>query len=73
MIKATWLPSRNDLVSTTGYALVGFGAKLAPMRAPEYGLDLFAAVPRSGAIWRAAQTNDKADEALQTVQTQVSL
>lgn len=58
LIKATWLGSRNDLVSTTGYALAGFAARVAPFRGPEYALDLLGAAlafQASWAIWRAAQ------------------
>lgn len=57
LIKATWLGSRNDLISTTGYALAGFAARVAPMRGPEYALDLLAAAlafQASWAIWRSA-------------------
>ncbi|MBN9061922.1 MAG: hypothetical protein BGP06_11980 [Rhizobiales bacterium 65-9] len=57
LIKATWLGSRNDLISTTGYALAGFAARVAPMRGPEYALDLLGAAlafQASWAIWRSA-------------------
>ncbi len=40
MIKATWLSSRNDVISTTGFALLGLVARVAPVRWPEYLFDL---------------------------------
>lgn len=58
LIKATWLGGRNDLISTTGYALAGFAARVAPMRSPEYALDLLAAAlafQASWSIWRSAR------------------
>lgn len=63
LIKATWLSSRNDFVSTTGYALAGFAARAAPVRWPEYALDLLAAAlafQASFAIWRATMAPAKA-------------
>jgi Co/Zn/Cd efflux system component len=74
LIKATWLSSRNDLVSTTGYALVGLGAKLAPVRGPEYALDLYAAAlafQASWAIWRAARAPAKPKAEFQETRPQV--
>jgi Co/Zn/Cd efflux system component len=62
LIKATWLTSRNDLISTTGYALVGFFARVAPVRGPEYAFDLFAAFlnfQATWAIWRALRAPAK--------------
>lgn len=56
VIKATWLSSRNDAISTTGLALVGLMTRLAPVRWPEYLFDLFIAglcFQASWAIWRA--------------------
>ncbi|HEV7334764.1 MAG TPA: cation transporter [Bosea sp. (in: a-proteobacteria)] len=58
VIKATWLSSRNDTISTTGFALVGLAARLAPVRWPEYLLDLVVAglcFQASWAIWRATR------------------
>jgi len=58
VIKATWLSSRNDAVSTTGFALVGLIARLAPVRWPEYLFDVFVAglcFQATWAIWRAAR------------------
>jgi divalent metal cation (Fe/Co/Zn/Cd) transporter len=64
LIKATWLTSRNDLISTTGYALLGFAAKIAPMRSPEYAFDAFAAClnfQATWAIWRSLKAPSKPD------------
>lgn len=58
VIKATWLSSRNDAISTTGFALLGLAARLLPMRWPEYLFDLFVAFlcfQASWAIWRATK------------------
>ncbi|WP_291648837.1 cation transporter [Bosea sp. (in: a-proteobacteria)] len=58
VIKATWLSSRNDTISTTGFALVGLAARLAPVRWPEYLLDLVVAglcFQASWAIWRSVK------------------
>jgi Co/Zn/Cd efflux system component len=58
VIKATWLSSRNDTISTTGFALVGLAARLAPVRWPEYLLDLVVAglcFQATFAIWRATR------------------
>jgi Co/Zn/Cd efflux system component len=43
VIRATWLSSRNDAISTTGFALVGLAARLMPVRWPEYLFDLVVA------------------------------
>jgi Co/Zn/Cd efflux system component len=40
LIKATWLSSRNDTISTTAFALVGLWARLNPSQTPEIILDL---------------------------------
>ena len=67
LIKATWLGSRNDVISTTGYACAGLAARLAPMRGPEYALDLLAAglaFQASWAIWRAARDRANPGDAL---------
>ncbi|MDP3407962.1 cation transporter [Bosea sp. (in: a-proteobacteria)] len=56
VIKATWLSSRNDVISTTGFALLGLAARVAPVRWPEYLFDLFVAglcFQASWAIWRS--------------------
>ncbi len=59
VIKATWLSSRNDVISTTGFALLGLAARVAPVRWPEYVFDLFVAglcFQASWAIWRSLRT-----------------
>ncbi|MDB5571937.1 MAG: hypothetical protein JWN93_3120 [Hyphomicrobiales bacterium] len=43
LIAATWLASRNDIVKTTIYVGLGFGARVYPQRWPEYALDVFVA------------------------------
>ncbi|WP_293800513.1 cation transporter [uncultured Bosea sp.] len=56
VIKATWLSSRNDTISTTGFALVGLAARVAPARWPEYLFDLVVAgicFQATWAIWRS--------------------
>ena len=56
VIKATWLSSRNDVISTTGFALLGLVARIAPVRWPEYLFDLLVAglcFQASWAIWRS--------------------
>jgi len=56
VIKATWLSSRNDAISTTGFALVGLAARVAPVRWPEYLFDLVVAglcFQATWAIWRS--------------------
>ncbi len=66
VIKATWLSSRNDTISTTGFALVGLAARLAPVRWPEYLLDLVVAglcFQASWAIWRATRQSQAATKA----------
>lgn len=40
LIMATWLSSRNDMVSTTAFAIVGLWARLNPSQTPEIILDL---------------------------------
>ncbi len=40
LIGATWLSSRNDAISTTAFALVGFGARISSSQWPEILLDL---------------------------------
>lgn len=51
VIKATWLSSRNDAISTTGFALLGLAARVAPVRWPEYLFDLFVAGLCFQATW----------------------
>ncbi|KRE03664.1 hypothetical protein ASE61_08425 [Bosea sp. Root670] len=56
VIKATWLSSRNDTISTSGFALVGLAARVAPVRWPEYLFDLVVAgicFQATWAIWRS--------------------
>ena len=56
VIKATWLSSRNDVISTTGFALLGLAARVAPVRWPEYVFDVLVAglcFQASWAIWRS--------------------
>ena len=56
VIKATWLSSRNDVISTTGFALMGLVARLAPVRWPEYLFDVLVAgicFQATWAIWRS--------------------
>ncbi|KRE15006.1 hypothetical protein ASE63_17315 [Bosea sp. Root381] len=56
VIKATWLSSRNDVISTTGFALVGLAARVAPVRWPEYLFDVVVAgicFQATWAIWRS--------------------
>ncbi|HEY5798156.1 MAG TPA: cation transporter [Bosea sp. (in: a-proteobacteria)] len=56
VIKATWLSSRNDVISTTGFALLGLAARVAPVRWPEYLFDVFVAgicFQATWAIWRS--------------------
>ncbi len=63
VIKATWLSSRNDAISTTGFALLGLAARLLPVRWPEYLFDVFVAFlcfQATWAIWRATrQSQDR--------------
>lgn len=51
LIQATWLSSRNDMIRTTAFAGVTFMTRAAPMRWPEYGLDLFMAALNFHAAW----------------------
>jgi Co/Zn/Cd efflux system component len=58
VIKATWLSSRNDVISTTGFALVGLVARVLPVRWPEYFFDFIVACicfQATWAIWKAAR------------------
>jgi Co/Zn/Cd efflux system component len=66
VIKATWLSSRNDAVSTTGFALVGLVARAAPMRWPEYCFDVVIAAicfQATWAIWRSVRASAARDDA----------
>lgn len=40
LVQATWLSSRNDAIATTIFALLVMATRLAPMRWPEYALDV---------------------------------
>jgi Co/Zn/Cd efflux system component len=41
LMTATWLSSRNDAISTTAFATVGFVARISPNQLPEIFLDIF--------------------------------
>jgi Co/Zn/Cd efflux system component len=43
LIRATWLSSRNDAISTTLFALLVMATRVAPVRWPEYALDVVTA------------------------------
>jgi Co/Zn/Cd efflux system component len=67
VIKATWLSSRNDMVSTTGFALVGLFARLSPVRWPEYLFDMLIACicfQATWAIWRNVRDDARAGPAV---------
>jgi Co/Zn/Cd efflux system component len=69
VIKATWLSSRNDAISTTGFALIGLLARLLPVRWPEYLFDLVVAAicfQATWAIWRATQRTPALQNKAQT-------
>lgn len=51
LIQATWLSSRNDMIRTTAFAAVAFLTRSAPMRWPEYALDVFLAALNFHAAW----------------------
>jgi len=75
VIKATWLSSRNDVISTTGFALLGLAARVAPVRWPEYLFDLFVAglcFQASWAIWRSLRTKPADAQATVRHQAQTS-
>lgn len=64
VIKATWLSSRNDVISTAGFALMGLLARLSPVRWPEYLFDVLVAgicFQASWAIWRSVKADAEAD------------
>ncbi|HEY8579741.1 MAG TPA: cation transporter, partial [Beijerinckiaceae bacterium] len=52
LIQATWLSSRNDILRTTFYVGLGFGARVYPERWPEYVLDVVMALILFQAAWR---------------------
>jgi Co/Zn/Cd efflux system component len=51
LIQATWLSSRNDMIRTTAFAAVAFMTRSAPLRWPEYALDVFLAALNFHAAW----------------------
>ena len=58
LIQATWLSSRNDMIRTTVFAGVAFATRAAPLRWPEYALDVFLALlnfQAAWAIWRVTR------------------
>jgi Co/Zn/Cd efflux system component len=67
VIKATWLSSRNDAISTTGFALVGLAARALPVvRWPEYLFDLVVAgicFQATWAIWRSLRRSADSEAA----------
>ncbi len=52
LIEATWLSSRNDIVKTTIYVGLGFGARVYPQRWAEYALDVFVALVLFQSTWK---------------------
>ena len=62
LIKATWLTARNDAIATTAFALVTFATRVAPVRWPEYVLDVLGAglcFQATFAIIRAARRDER--------------
>jgi Co/Zn/Cd efflux system component len=66
LIRATWLSSRNDAISTAAFALSGFEARVSTSQWPEIlldllviGLSLQAAYVILGEIWRHFQSSPK--------------
>ena len=51
LIRATWLSSRNDAISTTLFAILVMATRLAPVRWPEYALDVVVAGISFQASW----------------------
>jgi Co/Zn/Cd efflux system component len=51
LIQATWYTSRNDAISTTLFSLLFLVTRLAPMRGPEYALDVVGVVISFQASW----------------------
>jgi len=65
LIRATWLSSRNDAVSTTFAAFIVMATRLAPVRWPEYAADLAFAGLSFQATWailRAEWRDKRAEE-----------
>lgn len=63
LIIATWLSSRNDMVSTTAFAVIGFVARTSASQIPEILLDLFViglSLQAAGAIALAVRRDIKA-------------
>jgi Co/Zn/Cd efflux system component len=52
VIVATWLSARNDVASSTLYALVMMGARFTPMRWPQMGVDAVTVFLCWQAAWR---------------------
>lgn len=66
VIRATWLSSRNDVISTTGFALLGLFARLSPVRWPEYLFDVLIACicfQATWAIWRNVRSDARRGDA----------
>jgi Co/Zn/Cd efflux system component len=64
LIQATWLSSRNDMIRTTAFAAVAFATRSAPLRWPEYALDVFLAALNfhaAWAIWRVTRKERRAN------------
>lgn len=61
LIQATWLSSRNDMIRTTVFAAVVFATRSAPMRWPEYALDVFFAALNFQAAWTIWRVTRKAN------------
>ena len=60
LMTATWLSSRNDAISTTAFATVGFAARVSPSQLPEIVLDIFLiglAFQAAGAIFLSVRRN----------------
>jgi Co/Zn/Cd efflux system component len=56
LVLATWLSARNALIGTGAFAALAFVTRAAPVRWPEYTLDVFLAglnFQAAWAIWRA--------------------
>jgi hypothetical protein len=66
VIKATWLSSRNDAISTTGFALVGLAARAAPCAGRNICFDVVIAAicfQATWAIWRSVRASAARDDA----------
>ncbi|MGL4974935.1 MAG: hypothetical protein ACRC56_06555 [Bosea sp. (in: a-proteobacteria)] len=58
LVLATWLSARNALIGTAAFAALAFVTRSAPVRWPEYTLDVFLAglnFQAAWAIWRATR------------------